>query len=105
MRSWVPPKPITAEELYEAWREEPSLHWGEIISPVNISPPGAVNEMPIFVRRWNRVAERARELCIGLVKDTEFPDDLEHANGWESEMTRDVIEAAIRQPHEETPNG
>ena len=47
---------MSAEELYEVWREEPSLHWNQIVNPVNISPADERNETAIFIERWNRLA-------------------------------------------------
>ena len=54
-----------AERLYEAWRDEPSLHWKEIVKPRRPSPSGVIDETPHFVKRWLRVAAAAMEKTDG----------------------------------------
>lgn len=41
---------VTPEQLYEAWREPSSLHWNEILAPVNRTPRGELNQSEGFVR-------------------------------------------------------
>ena len=47
---------MSAKELYELWRDPPSLHWDEIVAPMNPTPTGLLDETPHFVTRWLRVA-------------------------------------------------
>lgn len=48
---------MSAEALYNAWREPPSLAWAQIVNPARPTPRGEPDQTDIFVARWQRVAD------------------------------------------------
>lgn len=80
-----------AEELYEAWREPPLLHWNEIVNPTNVSPLGEINETQIFVRRWNRVVKKVNDVVAQAVHEYRTKARGSMAAGVECDLCEEIV--------------